>query len=194
MIPEMIIPTPIGPMGFEQHGTGSDLLLLHSLLTDRRVYDRIVPALAVDRRVTVIDLPGYGDSASVAPQMSSYGAAVAELAEVIQLSPDMVVIGNGLGAFVALAMAGRSPDRVGRLVLAGVAARFPDQAKGAFDQMATQASTNGMGAVAEIALGRIFTTDYLAKNPQMAEERRQAFLRMTPEAFPPDAKPSATWI
>ncbi|HKZ26017.1 MAG TPA: alpha/beta fold hydrolase [Acidimicrobiia bacterium] len=179
----MIVDIPQGPIGFEQVGAGPDLLLLHSLLTDRRVYDRILPALAKTRRVTLIDLPGYGDSGPAEPHIDHYGDAVGEAAQALELSPDLAIIGNGLGAFVALATAVRHPDRVGRIVLAGVAIRIPQEAKGAFDQMATGALTNGMDAVAEMALCRIFTEEFIADRPDLADERRRALLSMNPEEF-----------
>lgn len=179
----MIVETPRGAIGYEQIGEGRDLLLLHSLLTDRRVYDRILPVLSTTRRVTLIDLPGYGDSDPVDPLIDHYADAVAAVADALELDGDLAIIGNGLGAIVALAAAIHHPDRVGRLVLAGVATRFPDDAKGAFDHMANGALTAGMGAVTETALRRIFTDDFIAGNPHLADERRQALQRMNPEGF-----------
>ncbi len=179
----MIVDIPRGPIGFEQVGAGPDLLLLHSLLTDRRVYDRILSALAEAHRVTLVDLPGYGHSGPAEPHIDHYADAVGEIVKALDLSPDLAIIGNGLGAFVALGAALRHPDRVGRIVLAGVAVRFPQEAKGVFDQMATGALTNGMGAVAEMALRRIFTEGFIADHPDLADERRRALLSMNPEGF-----------
>jgi 3-oxoadipate enol-lactonase len=179
----MIVETLTGSLGAEQFGEGPDLVFLHSLLTDRRVYDRVLPDLSRGRRVTIVDLPGYGASTIVDSRISAYGEAVAGLALALQLSPDLAIVGNGLGAFVALAVAVQAPEQVGRMVLAGVAARFPDPAKGAFDHMAERALTDGMGAVAGMALRRIFTEDYMAEHPDMVKERERALLRMTPEGF-----------
>ena len=179
----MIVDTPHGSIGFEQVGAGTDLLLLHSLLTDRRVYDRILPALAKSRRVTLVDLPGYGHSSPVGPHIDHYGDAVGEAAQALELSPDLAIIGNGLGAFVALATAVRHPGQVGRIVLAGAAIRFPQEAKRAFDRMAAGALTDGMGAVAETALRRIFTEEFITDHTDLADERRRALLSMNPEGF-----------
>ncbi|MDH3397596.1 MAG: alpha/beta hydrolase [Acidimicrobiia bacterium] len=179
----MIVKTSAGTMGAEQFGDGPDLVFLHSLLTDRRVYDRVLPALSRGRRVTIVDLPGYGASTAVEPRLSSYAEAVGELSEALGLSPDLAIIGNGLGAFVALAVAAQRPKQVGRMVLAGVATRFPEDAKAAFDQMAIRVLTDGMDGVAEIALRRIFTEEYMADHPDMVEERRRALLRMDPTGF-----------
>ena len=45
---------------YTQAGSGTDLLLLHSLLTELTVFDRVRPVLAANRRVTCINLPGFG--------------------------------------------------------------------------------------------------------------------------------------
>src|SRR3954468_21346325 len=43
-------------------GDGPHLLLLHSLLTELTVFDRMIPELAAKRRVTRLNLPGFGRS------------------------------------------------------------------------------------------------------------------------------------
>src|SRR5260370_18726123 len=47
---------------YRQDGRGPDLLLLHSLLTEMSVFDRILPPLARTHRVTCLNLPGFGPS------------------------------------------------------------------------------------------------------------------------------------
>lgn len=41
-----------------QIGTGKNLVLLHSLLTDRSAFDKVAPALAKTRRVSLVNLDG----------------------------------------------------------------------------------------------------------------------------------------
>ena len=117
------------------------------------------------------------------PRIGDFADAVAGFAEALHLSPNLAIVGNGLGSFVGLALAIHHPDQVGRIVLAGVAARFSDQEQSAFAQMANRALTDGMGAVAGIALGRIFTEEYLAEHPDMGEERRQVLMSMNAAGF-----------
>ena len=50
-----------------QMGRGRDLVLLHSLLSDRTAFDRIAPRLAAERRVWLVNLPGFGASAPAGP-------------------------------------------------------------------------------------------------------------------------------
>lgn len=49
-----------GKVEFQQSGKGLDPLLLHLLLTELTVFDRIGPVLAGNRRVTCVNLPGFG--------------------------------------------------------------------------------------------------------------------------------------
>src|SRR3989454_42729 len=92
---------------YDQHGKGApQLLLLHSLLTELTVFDGVLSKLAKSRRVTRINLPGFGRSTPV--QLDSVGAHADHVARVmgaLELPRDTDVFGNGFGAFVALALA-----------------------------------------------------------------------------------------
>lgn len=164
-------------------GDGPDLVLLHSLLTDCGVWDLVVPALARERRVWVVDLPGYGGSAPAPADIGVHADRVAAFLDDRGLPDDTAVMGNGLGAAVALALAVRHGARFGRLVLAGGAAEFPGEAKQPFEAMARRARADGMASVVDLAVRRIFTEDYLAAHPEALEERRAALLQSDPEVF-----------
>lgn len=164
-------------------GDGPDLVLLHSLLTDRGVWDRVVGDLARHRRVWQVDLPGYGGSAPALPDIATYADRVAGFFVDQGLPATTAVVGNGLGAAVALALAVRHSMRFDRLVLAGGAAMFPEESKQAFATMAQRARDGGMAAVVDLAVRRIFTDDYLAAHPDELEERRAVLLRADPESF-----------
>ena len=90
-----------------QTGTGRDLVLLHSLLADRSAFDRVVPALAMKRRVTLVNLPGYGASAAHGASVEDYADHIAALLLALKLPPQTDVLGNGLGGFIAIALACR---------------------------------------------------------------------------------------
>lgn len=164
-------------------GDGPDLVLLHSLLTDRGVWHRVVPTLARSRRVWLVDLPGYDGSAKAPPDIGVYADRIAGFLDDRNLPTDTAVIGNGLGAAVALALAVRHGERFDRLVLAGAAAQFPAGSKQAFATMAERARADGMAAVVDVAVRRIFSDDYLAHHPDALEERRTVLLRADPDAF-----------
>ena len=53
-----------GGLDVEVAGKGPDLVLLHSLLSDRGAFDRVKDALAASFRLHLVSLPGYGKSPS----------------------------------------------------------------------------------------------------------------------------------
>src|SRR4051794_20236456 len=99
----MVLTLSGGDIEYAQEGKGADLLLLHSLLTELTVFDGIVPALARKRRVTRLNLPGFGRSAPlVLDSVADHADHVARAMEALGIGGDATVFGNGFGAFVAL--------------------------------------------------------------------------------------------
>jgi 3-oxoadipate enol-lactonase len=180
-----LVETSRGRLAMEVRGQGPDLVLLHSLLTDRHGFDPVVPALASHWRVNQVDLPGFGGSTPVE------GSTIDDWADVLGALLDegdfdprtTCVIGNGLGAFLGLALALRHGQLFDRLVLIGCGARFPEVGRAAFLRMSELVGTGGMAAVAETALLRIYSEDYLLTHPDQAEERRRVLLQIEPNAF-----------
>src|SRR5687767_13078909 len=96
-----------GRVDVEQRGAGRDLVLLHSLLTDRSVFDRVVPALSRSHRLTLVNLPGYGGSSPAGADIESYADRVAAVMDALKLSREAAVLGNGFGGFIAVMLAAR---------------------------------------------------------------------------------------
>ena len=159
---------------FEQVGAGGDLLLLHSLLTDRRSFAPVVPALSRDRRVSLLALPGFGRSSPAGPSIEDYADRVAEFARTVG-KPD--VIGNGFGGFIALALAARHGEAIGRLVLADAGAAFPETGRAPFRAMAEAVEKSGMESIVLTAVRRIFPERYLAAHPEAIAERREVLMK-----------------
>ena len=67
---------------------------------------------------TIFDLPGYGD----APLITDFDAAVADIAA--RLQPGTTLAGWSLGAQLALAVAARAPETIGKLLLVAGTASF----------------------------------------------------------------------
>ncbi|MFI5080604.1 MAG: alpha/beta fold hydrolase [Streptosporangiales bacterium] len=93
-------------------GAGAPLVLLHGIGSSRRAWDPVIPALAERFDVIAVDLPGFGDSEPLPPEVESRPAALA--AAVAGLLDDLGittphVAGNSLGGWVALELAGIRP-------------------------------------------------------------------------------------
>src|SRR6202158_5500119 len=144
---------------YRQAGNGPDLLLLHSLLTEMSVFERVLPRLAQAHRVTCLNLPGFGASDPV--ELSS------------------------VGAFVALELAIRHGARVGRLMVADTAAAFPEPAKVPFRGMAEKVRATGISAILDTAIGRMFPPAFQAAHPEVVAARKAALAPTSGPCFAP---------
>lgn len=178
-------------MNVEVLGKGPDIVFLHSLLTDRSSFEVLAGRLSKQRRVSLVDLPGFGRSAPAEP-LAGYADRVAEYCTGLAPSAKPDIIGNGLGSFVALTLAARHGTRVGRLVLLGCAVAFPEQGRTTFRDLADKVERDGMAAVADIAMARMFSEEFIAANPKIVAEREEIFLRIDTAAFAAAARALAT--
>jgi pimeloyl-ACP methyl ester carboxylesterase len=165
-------------------GKGRDLVLLHSLLADRHAFDPVLPQLAANHRVTLFNLPGFhGSQPTMLPLMDAYVATIEDGFQEFKIANDAILIGNGFGGAVALAFALAHPERIAKLVLSDAPAVFPPEGRKQFEVMASKVSEGGLGAVAEIALKRVFSPAYLAAHPELIDERKRVLMGIDPKAF-----------
>ena len=174
------------PATVVQTGSGPDLLLVHSLLAERSSFDRVLPALAARFRVTVPDLPGYGGTGPLPEpvRMEDYADWVAELIRTLRLPRSTTVLGNGFGGFVSTALAVRHGALFGKLIVADALPGFPAPAKEPLRGLAARVASEGMRGALDIAIRRMFPEDYIAANPGIVAERKEALLSAAePGAF-----------
>jgi 3-oxoadipate enol-lactonase len=168
----------------DQRGEGPDLLLIHSLLTERTVFDAVLPALAARHRVTRLNLPGFGQTPPVALHtVAEHADWLAKAMDQLSLPKDTAVFGNGFGAFVCLELAIRHGARFGRLIVADTLAAFPEAARVPFRGMAERVSKGGMAAVLDTAIGRMFPPAFAGKNPDIIAARKAALAKVDPQCF-----------
>jgi 3-oxoadipate enol-lactonase len=169
---------------YKQDGSGPDLLLLHSLLTEMSVFDRVAPPLTREYRVTRLNLPGFGASDPVAlSSVGEHADHVAGTMDALSLPPTVAVFGNGFGAFVALELAIRHGERFGRLMAADTAPGFPEAAKAPFRGMAEKVRASGISAILDTAMGRMFPAEFQAAHSEVVAARKAALARADGECF-----------
>ena len=95
-------------MNYIRRGTGKPLLLVHGLGGSWRSWSPILDALAVERDVVAVDLPGFGDTPPLQGQVSiaSLADALTEFLEARDLR-GVDVVGSSMGARLVLEMARR---------------------------------------------------------------------------------------
>jgi 3-oxoadipate enol-lactonase len=177
---------PMAGIDLEVVGEGRDLVLLHSLLTDRSSYAALAARLAPERRLILVNLPGFGASPRLAPggePLAGMADRIAALFDDLSLPPGTDVLGNGLGGFVGLTLAIRHGARFARLVLIGSAVAFPEPGRATFRAMADKADTEGMAALAGAAMLRMFPQAYIDANPAVIADRTAVFNAIDPHVF-----------
>ncbi|HTR84993.1 MAG TPA: alpha/beta fold hydrolase [Reyranella sp.] len=167
----------------QQMGQGRNLVLLHSLLSDRTAFDRVAPRFAKERRVWLVNLPGFGASAPAGPGLEQFADRIADELVKMGLTGPTDLLGNGFGGFVSVALAARRGKLFDKLALVDTGAAIPPEGKGAFAIMAEKVESGGMEAVLATALQRMFPDDYLAAHPEIAEERKATLRAANPTHF-----------
>jgi len=114
-------------LAIREEGRGEPLVLVHGAGTSSAIWQRTMPLLAGHRRVIAPDVPGYGGSPAAGP-----GFALEEVADRLAAGLDDAgvaspydLVGHSMGGAIAILLAARHPERIGRLVLvapAGLAA------------------------------------------------------------------------
>jgi 3-oxoadipate enol-lactonase len=166
-----------------QTGSGRDLVLLHSLLSDRSAFDRVVPLLSKTRRLTLVNLPGYGGSGPAGPDIEDYAERVAGLITALRLPQETDVLGNGFGGFIAIALAARHGGRFDRLIVADALAAFPEAAKAPLRGLADKVAQEGMSGALDIAIRRMFPESFIANHPGIVAERKRTLAEADPVCF-----------
>jgi pimeloyl-ACP methyl ester carboxylesterase len=103
-------------LAYEVAGTGPDVVLIHSSLADRRMWDPQLPILT-GHRVLRLDLRGCGESSLPEGEFSMRGD-VADLMASVGMRRALLV-GSSMGGGVAIDLAIERPDLVRGLVLVG---------------------------------------------------------------------------
>ena len=183
---QLLVDVGEGKVQVDSSGSGPDFVIIHSLLTGPEAFDQVAPSLARHLTVHRVYLPGFGSSTplpSSQPSVADYADTVAETLAELGCGTDTTVLGNGLGSFIALALAVRHGGRFNRLIVSNTGPGFPEDRRGAFITMSELADGGGMAAVADVAIMRIFPSSYLETHPEAPAQRRAVLEAIDPGAF-----------
>jgi 3-oxoadipate enol-lactonase/4-carboxymuconolactone decarboxylase len=155
---------------------GSPLVLIHSLGTDLRLWDDLIPRLDPTLRLVRFDLRGHGLSADAAGELAvvDFSADLAALLDHLEIDK-AVILGISIGGLIALDFALRNQARVSSLILADTAARIgtPELWQTRMDALRLQ----GMAHLADSILARWFAPDFAARCRTQFQGLRTLFTR-----------------
>ena len=130
-MPEITLPQ--GTIHYRDEGSGPPIVFVHGALVDGRLWDPVVERLADRARCVVPDLPlgSHRTAMRRDADLSPHGLArlVAGVLDALDVR-DVTLVGNDTGGALCQLVAGRHPERVGRLVLTNCDAfeNFPPKA------------------------------------------------------------------
>ncbi len=99
-------------------GSGSPLILLHTIRTQLDYFEAVIPALAKHHTVYALDLPGHGHSSiHTEDQYDEPYMRSAVLAFIQQLElTDIILVGESIGGVLALTVAASLPAHVSQVI------------------------------------------------------------------------------
>jgi len=114
------LPTTVGEQVVLYGGAGPLLVLLHGAGDQAGTWYRVAPELMRHFELVIPDLAGHGESEPTTGALS-LGTLLAALEQILDASPwqgrSMVIVGNSLGAWMAMLYAQKQPKRVTRVIL-----------------------------------------------------------------------------
>jgi pimeloyl-ACP methyl ester carboxylesterase len=112
------VPAPAGEQTVFVGGHGPVVMLLHGAGDNAGTWFKVAPQLARSYTVLAPDLAGHGESAPSSGPIELSAVLDGVTADLDALAPGrkVVIVGNSLGAWIAMLVAQRDPDRVAMAV------------------------------------------------------------------------------
>lgn len=155
---------------------GPDVVLLHGVGLDRRMWQRCVPRLDPAYRVVCVDLRGHGTSGPARPDTTLTDLADDVAGVLAELGGRPAhLVGFSLGALVAQFLAATRPELVATLTLvSSVAARSPAERDAVAQRLA--AAESDFPAAVDTAVDRWFGEEWRRQEPSLVEQVRDTML------------------
>jgi 3-oxoadipate enol-lactonase len=162
--------------------TSPTLIFSNSLGTDVSMWAPQVPDLLPRFRILRYDTRGLGASDAPAGEytMEQLGRDVIALADALQIRK-FTFAGLSLGGMIGQWVGANAPDRVTALVLANTSPHVPPKSN--WDDRRKAVLERGMSAIVDMAMGRFFSPETLAKNDPAANAIRSTFLGTNPVGY-----------
>ena len=113
-----LVKTSFGYIHYRAAGHGAPIILLHINQQSSALYLELMEALGTQLRAIAIDYPGHGmsDHLATPPTIADYARCVIEVMDALAIS-EASVLGEAVGAVIAIELASAYPARVTKAVL-----------------------------------------------------------------------------
>ncbi|GAC1646172.1 MAG: hypothetical protein NVS4B12_12890 [Ktedonobacteraceae bacterium] len=164
-------------LAVQRSGTGYPLILIHGLASSMSLWAGLDQSQLSGLQIISYDLRGHGasDRPGGAHTLAKYVADLKGLLAALAIK-NAIFAGHSLGGMVAMELAASEPDMVAGLVLLDTTASFPQSTRDQFFELASNASFNGMSAIADRLLQLSFSPQFMAANPKMVTTIRKGIV------------------
>ena len=171
---------------YEINGQGEPLVQIPGGALGLANFSRVTPVLARHFRVVDFDLVGTGKSTPTPPgyTLQDWTDDLRDLMDLLEI-PQANLHGTSTGGLVGLQFAAQHPERVIKMALVGVVARYDTALRLNRKVAKALAAHVGMEAVAELTAQTVLTRDFL-DSPEagpLLEQMRSTFGGISPEAY-----------
>ena len=171
---------------YEIDGQGEPLIQIPGGALGLKNFSKVTPVLSRHFRVIDFDLIGTGQSTPTPPgyKVQNWTNDLVDLMDHLEI-PRAHLHGTSTGGLVALQFAAQNPERVMKMALVGVVAKY-DTALRLNRKLAKALAANvGMVAVAELTAQAVLTSEFL-DSPEagpLLDQMRATFCEVAPETY-----------
>jgi len=164
---------------------GPVVVLVHEMAGSLESWDGVVPHLCDRRRVLRYDMRGAGQSETLRADITVEDMAddLAAALGALDLTEPVAVVGNAVGAAVALCFAGRYPQRASAAAVMSAAVDVPPSEREARLAFADRIVEAGMRGIEEVSLAGGYPEVLRRRAPERFEEYRARWLTNDPASF-----------
>ena len=169
-------------IAYEERGQGTPVILLHGFPFNRSMWREQVDALSVRYRVVAPDLRGHGETTvTESATMEEMADDMAGLMDALDIER-AVVGGLSMGGYVTFAFARKYPHRVRALVLADTRPQADtEEARQNRETMAERALKEGMEAIADMQLPKLFAPNNFERQTEKVARVREMIVTTNSE-------------
>jgi 3-oxoadipate enol-lactonase len=165
-------------------GGGPWLTFVHQLGGDLSVWDQLAGYFRDDFTVLRYDVRGHGQTV-----VSNEPFSVEDLSQDLRTLLDTLgvqkthIVGMSMGGMIAQQFALDNPARIDTLTLTDTHAGTPPNGRAVWEQRATTARAEGVGALAQGTMERWLTSGFRDAHPEVVEQIREVFENTSSEGY-----------
>ena len=165
----------------EGAGDKPAIVLLNSIATTLRLYDRLASLLLDDFRLLRVDTRGHGGSDAPTGDYTLDLLADDVLAAMDTAGINSAILcGVSLGGMISMTLALKAPGRVNGLLLACTSAAFDAQF---WSDRIAAVRAHGVASIADASIARFFSEKFALDNPELVEAFRDDIIAMSSEGY-----------